>query len=411
MFDIKKELQDRGLSEQTYEQLLEDCEKKTNRESELDWVEISEKYDLGWHGDVIRKASQVPLIGGTFVKEYYEQKYAKSSSSNEDEYLKKLEEKKREIQKETVKLRTEKTEYNKWLREDARNEMISDRIIEAISSLDKFDIPEEIVISNGNREFLLLFGDEHYGTEFEIKDLFGNVINSYSPEIFEQRMNYLLYQIIELVQKENIDVLNIFSLGDFADGILRTSQLMKLKYGVIESTIKYAEYISNWLNTLSKYVKIKYQQCSGNHTELRLLTGKKGDFPDENMDKILRVFIKERLKDNPNFTMIENPTGYAYAQLCCSSVLGIHGEVKNMEQAINDFSKVYGVPIDYLVAGHFHHSRSETVGIDSEVINAPSIIGVDPYSMSLRKTSNAGATLLVFENLKGKVCEYSIKLN
>lgn len=410
MFDIKKELQGRGLDENTYEQLLEDCQKKLGKEIDLDWSEICDKYNLEWNGDSLRKGN-ISLVGGAFVKQYYDEKYAQDSSSNEDEYLKKLEEKKREIQKETVKLKTEKLEYNKWLREDARSEMVTEKIIEAISSLDKLDIPEEIIASRGDREFLLLVGDEHYGVEFEIKDLFGNVVNSYSPEIFEQRMNYLLYQVIELVQKENIEVLNIFSLGDFADGIIRTSQLMKLRYGVIESTIKYAEYISNWLNVLSKYVKIKYQQCSGNHTELRLLTGKKGDFPDENMDKVLRVFIKERLKDNPNFTMIENPTGYAYTQLCCYSILGIHGEVKNMEKAIKDFSKVYGVPIDYLVAGHFHHSRSETVGIDSEVINAPSVIGIDPYAISLRKTSSAGATLLVFENFKGKVCEYSIKLS
>lgn len=410
MFDIKKELHEKGLDEQTYEQLLEDCQKKINKEIDLDWSELCEKYNLDWNGDSLRKGN-ISLVGGAFVKQYYDEKYAQSAVDNDDEYLRKLEEKKREIQKETVKLQTEKNEYNKWIREDARNEMIVDRIIKAICSLDKLSIPEQIVATPGNKEYLLLFGDEHFGAEFEIKDLFGNTINSYSPEIFEERMNYLLYQVIELIEKENIEVLNIFSLGDFADGILRTSQLMKLRYGVIESTIKYAEYISNWLNILSKYVKIRYQQCAGNHTELRLLTGKKGDFPNENMEQVLKVFIKERLKDNPNFFMIENPTGYAYTQLGAYTVLGIHGEVKNMTQAINDFSRVYGVPIDYLVAGHYHHSRSEVVGINSEVINAPSIVGVDPYSISLNKTANAGATLLVFDKIQGKTCEYSIKLN
>ena len=68
-------------------------------------------------------------------------------------------------------------------------------------------------------------------------------------------------------------------------------------------------------------------------------------------------------------------------------------------------------PFDYLIAGHLHHSKTETVGVDSEVINVPSVIGVDDYSLSLGKSSNAGATLLVFERLKGKVVEYDIKLN
>ena len=44
-------------------------------------------------------------------------------------------------------------------------------------------------------------------------------------------------------------------------------------------------------------------------------------------------------------------------------------------------------------------------------INVGSIIGVDGYSLSLRKTSNASAKLLVFEQDKGKTCEYILKLN
>ena len=127
------------------------------------------------------------------------------------------------------------------------------------------------------------------------------------------------------------------------------------------------------------------------------------------MSKIILEFIRERLKDNKNFKIIENPTGYMFSQLCGYTVLGFHGETKNMEKQMKDFEKIYGYPINYLIAGHLHHSKSETVGINSEVINIPSVIGIDDYSMKLNKTSDAGAILLVFERLKGKVCEYSIK--
>ena len=82
-----------------------------------------------------------------------------------------------------------------------------------------------------------------------------------------------------------------------------------------------------------------------------------------------------------------------------------------MTRAINDFSRMYGVSIDYLIAGHLHHSKSETVGVNQECINVPSVVGCDSYSLSLNKTSNAGATLLVFEETAGKIIEYSVKLN
>lgn len=351
----------------------------------------------------------------TYRKKY--QAFKKMLDANQSKFvdsdaqLKEIEIQKRELEKAKVKLQTEKLEYARWIREEARDELITEKICEAITTLPSLEIPKYIQPVHNTRAYALVFGDEHYGAEFEIKGLFGDVLNAYSPEIFEDRMWNLFNQTVEIIQKENIDTLNVFSMGDFSDGCLRVSQLMKLRYGVVDGTIKYADFICHWLNELTKYTRVKFQMTNGNHTELRMLGQPKGTFTEDNMGKVVSEFIKTRLKDNDNFTFIENPTGYIYAQLACHTILGIHGEVKNMENAIKEFSKIYSIPIDYLLAGHLHHSRIEEVGINSEVINVPSIVGVDPYSLSLNKTSNASGKLLVFEQTKGKVCEYTLKLN
>ncbi len=331
--------------------------------------------------------------------------------NSDEEYLKELQIQKRELQKERKKLQAEKLEYNKWLREDARDELIMEKICNSINNLEPMDIPTYIEPKHNIRGFVLAYGDEHFGVEYELKGLFGDIINSYSPEIFEERMWDLFNQVVEIIQKENIDTLHVFNMGDFNDGILRVSQLMKLRYGVIDGTIKYADFISNWLNELSKYVRIKYQSTNGNHSELRMLGQPKGTFTEDNMGKVVSEFIKIRLKDNPNFTYIENPTGFIYAQVACNTILGIHGEVKNMKTAIDEFSRIYNVPIQYLLAGHLHHNKTEEIGVNNEVINVGSIIGIDDYSLSLRKTANASAKLLIFEQNKGKICEYTLKLN
>lgn len=360
------------------------------------------------------------LLGTEYTESKFRkqrQAFDKMLSANQSKFvdsdtqLREIEIQKRELEKAKVKLQTEKLEYSRWLREEARDELITEKICESISNLVPLNTPEYIVPIHNNRAYALVFGDEHYGAEFELKGLFGDILNAYSPKIFEKRMWDLFHQTVEIIQKESIDTLNVFSMGDFSDGCLRVSQLMKLRYGVVDGTIKYADFICNWLNELTKYVRVKFQITNGNHTELRMLGQPKGTFTEDNMGKIVSEFIKTRLKDNKNFTYIENPTGYIYAQLACHTILGIHGEVKNMENAIKEFSKIYNVPIDYLLAGHLHHSRIEEVGMNSEVINVPSIIGVDPYSLSLNKTSNASGKLLVFEQTKGKICEYTLKLN
>ena len=333
-----------------------------------------------------------------------------------DEQMLTYEEQKRELEKAKIKLRTEKLEYNRWLREEARDELICERIVEAIRELPPLDVPE-ILPSHiagrvyNDREGCLIFADTHYGVDLKITGLFGETINEYNPEIFEQRMWDLLTQVIDICQKEGFTALNVYDLGDEVDGILRVSQLWKLKYGIIESTVRYGRFITEWLNELSKYVHIKYQMVKdSNHCQLRLLNQPKGTFKDENMAYIIAEKIMDRLGDNPNFEFVQNPTGYVFDNILGYNVLGIHGEGKGLESAIKDFSKTYGVEISFLVGGHKHHQNSSNIGIRSDVISVPSVIGVDDYSLSLHKTSDPGATLFVLEAGKGKTIEYNIKL-
>ena len=323
---------------------------------------------------------------------------------------------KNELDKARFKLQTEKLEYNRWRREEARDELIAEKIVNAIKELPPLSIPKILPAHiegrvHNDREGCLIFADTHYGVDLKIVGLFGETINEYSPEIFEQRMWNLLAQVIDICKKEGFTILNVYDLGDEVDGLLRVSQLWKLRYGVIESTVRYGRFITEWLNELSKYVYIKYQMVKdSNHCQLRMLNQPKGTFKDENMSYIITEKIMDRLDGNPNFEFIQNPTGYVFDTILNYNILGIHGEVKNLENAIKEFSKTYGVNINFLISGHKHHQTSCNVGIESDVIGVPSVIGVDDYSLSLHKTSDPGATLLVLEQGKGKTIEYNIKL-
>jgi hypothetical protein len=148
-----------------------------------------------------------------------------------------------------------------------------------------------------------------------------------------------------------------------------------------------------------------------NHCQLRLLGQPKNTFKDENVSVIIADKIMDRLSNNPNFEFVQNPTGFVFDDnIAGYTVLGAHGEYKNLEQAIKELTRTYKTQIDFMVGGHKHHQNSTNVGIKSDVIAAPSIIGIDDYSLSLNKTSDPGATLFVLEDGVGKVMEYNIKL-
>ena len=407
MTEIAKELEKYGLDEGQYELCLLDIQNKINGINDMDWRDIVEKYNLGIHSDTLRKASNT-IFGGAFVREYYDVKEMKNNDSRA--YLAQLKVEKENISKERQKFRDEKLEYNKWLREQARDELICEKICEAIKSLKPLEIYPIHECKPTRKEYVLCFADTHYGTEFAIKGLYGETISEYSPEIFEERMSVLLADVLGVIRENGIDNIRVFSLGDELDGILRASQLMKLRYGVVESTVRYAEYICAWLTELTKYVRVDFYATKGNHTELRLINQPKGTFEKENMSYIINEIIKIRLKDNPNFKFHVNETGLIFTNICGYNVLGIHGEVKNLENALHRFTVTYKTMIDILVGGHKHHMYGETIGRQTEVLGVPSIIGIDDFSMTLTKTADPGAVMYTMERGKGIVEQRNFKL-
>lgn len=383
------------------------------KDGKITWNGLADEINTRWRDPVGEphrcESSYRKAINA--AKAYKAEVFDKMDSGS---YANSLDEKKRELEKERKKLQTEKLEYNRWLRENARDEMITEQIVNAVRSLEPLTIPEtRIVKENTVKEGILVLSDCHYGVEFDIKGLFGETLNAYSPEIFHQRMWYLFNKICDIIEKEKFDTIHIWECGDSIDSILRlTSQLMKLRYGILESTVKYANFLAEWLNRLSEKVNIKLQIVKrSNHCQLRICGAPKNAFPDEDMSVVITEIIKSRLENNPNIEIIENPTGYPFQLICGEyNVLAIHGEVKDLGKAIDDFGRSYKMPIDYLIGGHKHHRENIETGIDCEAISVGSIIGVDSYGLSLNKTSNASATFLVFEEGLGKSVQYDIKL-
>lgn len=366
----------------------------------------NEAFGVEWTESAHRKHTQ------NYLKGYNDAKEELGSADQQLQHMidenKRL---KREAEKELKKVQSEKLEYSRWLREEARDELIKEHIIEAIQNLEPIQVPSPTHPSPQDKSYVLCYSDPHYGTEFTIEGLFGEVINQYSPEIFEKRMWELYNRTKKIIEKEKISTLHIYDFGDSIDGMLRVSQLWKLRYGVIESTMRYAEFISTWINEFTKIVNVRFQMViDANHSQLRLLGQPKNTFKDENMSRIIMWFIKERLKNNPNLEIIENPTGLIFDNHVKYNLLGSHGEHRSMAEAISKFSQIYKVPINYLLGGHTHHNEYKEVGKDIDVITIPSIIGIDDYSMSIQASANPAAKLLCFEEGCGKSLEYYIKL-
>lgn len=337
-------------------------------------------------------------------------------STSDEEVLDQITMQKLELEKERKKNQTINLEINKNLRRIARNELTQDAIIDAINKLEPLNLPIINVRKENYKEAILPISDIHFGKKCEIKGLKGEVINRYDEEVFENRMNELLSETISICEKESITKVNILLTGDLIDGVLRMTQLQKLQYGIIESTMKVAEFLSNWLNELSKYVNINLYHCLGNHSQIRPLGSKNGDFAEENMETIIMWFIKNRLSENHNIEIIENESDFIFFNCNGINIMASHGEERNLEQAIKDYMLLYGESIDMFIGGHLHTTENKSIGIshkglsDVEFCRVKSICSIDEFSTKLRRSSSAGTSLFVIEQGKGKTITYDINL-
>ncbi len=377
---------------------------KTERPNDLEWDDIKNYIMFEGNKDSLRKANDTEL-GGYAVYKYFKNRIEKETLTD-DKILKQYETQKREIYKERQKLRDEKNEYSAWLREQSRIELFYERIDEAVDKIllkKNRVMPSPISIESNSDKLFSAFADPHYGCEFVIKGFDGEIINEYNPTIFEKRMIEYRDELIDFGKKNNTKHLHLVDLGDSVEGILHLSQLQSLRGNIVDHIMDYADFIEDWLFSLCDKFHIDFYTSEGNHSDLRLLTGKKGDFPHENLEKIYTRTLKKAFKNNPNVVIHDSLDGLNYFNVNGFKVLSAHGNNENnLKNSIKDYEDTYNIDVDYFCLGHLHTKNEFEVAKGKEVIQVRSVMGINIFSKDIKKTSEAGATMFVVRENYGK---------
>lgn len=325
---------------------------------------------------------------------------------------------KKELEKERKKIQTINLEYNQYVRDISRFELFNEKIKEAIDNMPALIFSNTIQDKfNSKQTAVLCISDAHNGVEINMQTVFNEPINIYSPDILKKRLNKLADTVIKDYKNNfNYKKLIVFDLGDGIQNILRLSDIAKLKTGVIDSVLQYAEMISQFLNKIQNElnIQIEFSCLGGNHSELRLIsTGR--NWESENLGKVIREFIALRLKDNQNIK-VDPYSDFSFKQIEGINILAIHGD-DSKKKNINEISyweQYHNITIDILLMGHFHHQEQISLGYsptgDKEIIIVPSLIGIDEFSRKNRRLARAGAKFILFED-NNKTWEKVIYLN
>ncbi len=408
--DFINEIHKYNLNKDSYESLLSEIDKKLNGETDIDWTELCEKYNLPCHPDTIRKAS-ASIFGGKFRSDYLKSQIY----TNPDEFSKEkeLNNKLSEIKKERIKLQTANIEKNRIDRAEARQEMFYEYVANAIETLPLPDFRPLDAKLNSGMEYVLTISDIHYGASYDSYN------NSYSPEICKERFELLTNYVIDFVDKHNVSNLTVLELGDTLQGVLRMSDLKINDSSVVKSLVEISRIIANFLNTISEYTHVNYYHVNfANHTQTRVLGTKANEIADEDLEYVIKNYIHDLCKDNKRVCVHLNNHDEQYLILNINGFKTVvcHGHtIKNNKNALKDLSMLMGDNISYCIMGHFHGANAftsyEGFTEDCETIICPSFCGSDPFSDSLFRGSKAACQILGFDEVFGHVETYKFILN
>jgi len=392
------------LSQQEMRNITQEILDRRKGKNDKRWVDIVNEYNLDCTSDDLRK-----LAFGV--------RFASDAGMRFDEKVQ------TEINKgyiERQKLYDIQRKINKDLRELSRTELLCECIDSAIEKLPKIKVcsfPTVRRTKLKQRDLVVGIGDFHYGADFDVKGLYGESINKYDSSVFNHRMSMLLSEIVDIVDKESPNQVTIMIAGDMLDGMLRASQLQKLEYGVIQSAMMLSETLAVWLAELENAIEIpiRVYAVRGNHGEIRPLGTKAGQFPEENMERIIMHYLFARFQGINSVLIAQNDAPLMQViDVCGYQFLLMHGENVNMESIAKDSINLYQKPIDIFMVGHLHKSQSFSSGImpatNIYVERVPSLCGIDPYAQSKGYGALPGATIILMEEGYGRRCIYPIIL-
>lgn len=328
----------------------------------------------------------------------------------DDNYIKEIQIQKDELYKIKRQVADQRREYNKLLVSDARADNLTDKLIESANRMN-LEFPlgfKKEFVKYSDKEAVLALADWHFAMVTD------NIWNKFNIQIAKDRIFKLVQKLIPKLELHRIKKLHIVLLGDMCHGAIHTTARIASEEYTSEQLMHVSEILAEVINELANHVdSVCVYSTYGNH--MRTIQDKKDSIHSDNMEKIIPWWMKQRFSNRNDIHVIDsefkefikfNVLGY---NICCT-----HGDldsIKNLGMVVNTiFSKLYGETIDYTLSADKHHLEEfERFGIESTLVR--SLCGSDDYANDNRLYSNAGQTLMIFNEDEGKEYVCNIKLN
>lgn len=305
-----------------------------------------------------------------------------------------LREERRSITKERMKLKDERTELNKLLRNSARQETQLDLLREQIATIGKEKFPIKDILFNAespSREMVVCLSDLHIGATFA----------GYDSDIARTRIVKYMYEIGEIARRYGINNCTVVLLGDLINGNIHPALRISNRENVIEQTMLAGEMVSTFLYMLSdSFANIHVVHVAGNHS--RVTANKEESVLHERLDDIVVWYARGALShiDRIHWNGCKVPSDtFAEFEVCGKKYIAVHGDFDTFtENGILRLISWIGYKPYAVLCGHKHtHGMMDVASV--QVIQSGSLCGAgDDFTAEHRLIGDPTQTVLICDS-------------
>ena len=313
------------------------------------------------------------------------------------------------LEQEKVKMRDERNQYNKSIREQARRDyyldQVKDAVFNAVPDPLEYDANKKFNgVIQSNNDLLISLTDLHAG--LEINDFF----NTFDGEILKDRLNDYLDQIFEIYVRHSSENAYVV-IGEIVSGIIHNLIRIENNMNLIQQFVVVINYIAEFLSELSyRFEEVNVFVTPGNHSRL---TPKKDDsLRGENIDFLIIPYLSAKLQNFKNINFYTNNIDEytALFSIRGKTIAATHGDKDDIKNIVQNITMYFSVKPDIVLVGHRHTNAMMTV-YDTKILQAGCMSGSgDNYTKNLRLRNKPEQIVAVIDE-RGLSCVYDVKFD
>lgn len=354
--------------------------------------------------------------GEEYSESAYRKKYAAMKSfkedfgtpatGNEDE-IAELKTLKRELEKEKVKVRDERNEYRRLIREEARKESYLDQITRAVieaagATALEYTGPYYHSKLKYSSDLIISLTDLHCGLTAN------NYWNKFDENVLKSRLKEYLERIFEIRKRHDSENAYV-CITEILSGFIHPALRIENNQDLINQFLIAINYVTDFLVELSKkFVKVLVYVAPGNHS--RMTAKKDQSLSHENLDNLIIPFLKAKLQNYENIICNQNAIDHQFAvfKVRKSLVVFVHGDKDTPSTVVENMVNMLGDKPNICLMGHRHTNELHTEG-DVKIIQSGCLSGTDEYAINIRKHNKPEQAVCVITADNGLDCIYDVK--